>query len=219
MVLAKYKYKKILWWVFLFLLVVFLVVIRLVQNIGYDKKPSERFIIKRVIDGDTIELQGGDRLRLLAIDTPEKNEPFYQKAKDFVSRVALGKTARIVYSNRRRDHYGRLLGYLYVDTLFVNKIILENGLGYLYLFKDNNLNSPEVKELLTAQRNAIHNHRGLWSLPREPEAYYININGSFRFHRPGCRVVSRIKPGHYRIFKTREEALLEGLSPCRICKP
>ncbi|MBN1211671.1 MAG: thermonuclease family protein, partial [candidate division Zixibacteria bacterium] len=110
-------------------------------------------------------------------------------------------------------------GYLYIDSLFVNKVILENGLGYLYLFDDNDPASQPVQELLAAQRRALENKTGLWSLPKEPENYYIAAKGSFRFHRPGCRSVKNIKPGNYRTFKTREEALYEGLSPCRNCKP
>ena len=72
----------------------------------------------RVIDGDTIELSGGDKLRLLSVDTPEKTEQYYSEAKAFLERVALHEKARIEYASTRRDKYGRLLGYLYIDTLF-----------------------------------------------------------------------------------------------------
>jgi micrococcal nuclease len=211
--------RKVINWTVVILLVAIILAFRLVEEIGRDKTPGERFTVKRVIDGDTVELLGGDRLRLLGIDTPEKDEPFYDRARQFLETLTLGKTARIEFGNRRRDRYGRLLGYLYIDSLFVNKVILENGLGYLYLFDDNEPNSPEVQQLLAAQRRALENKTGLWSLPHEPENYYIAANGSFRFHRPGCRSVEKIKPGNYRRFKTREEALYEGLSPCRNCKP
>ena len=55
---------------------VLILLFRLVENIGYDKAPGDRFVIMRVIDGDTVELAGGDRLRLLGIDTPEKGQLF-----------------------------------------------------------------------------------------------------------------------------------------------
>jgi hypothetical protein len=112
-----------------------------------------------------------------------------------------------------------LLGYLYIDSLFVNKAILENGLGYLYLFRHNDLERPETSQLLSAQRKAMEQKRGIWSLPREPEDYYIAKDNSFRLHRPGCSSVANLKPGSYRRFQTREEGLREGLSPCRNCKP
>ena len=164
--------RKVVNWTVVVLLVVIILAFRLVEEIGRDKSPGERFIVKRVIDGDTVELLGGDRLRLLAVDTPEKDEPFYDRARQFLEDLTLGKAARIEYGNRRRDRYGRLLGYLYIDSLFVNKVILENGLGYLYLFKDNDPNSPPVQQLLAAQRTALENKTGLWSLFHHPENYY-----------------------------------------------
>ncbi len=200
-------------------LVAAVLLIRLVEDIGHDETPGDRFIVARVIDGDTFELKGGDRVRLLGIDTPEKDEPYYDEAKQEMTRLSLGKTVRLEYVNNRRDHYGRLLGYAFVDTLFLNKTILENGLGYLYLFDDDDLSHPRSRELLEAQRRAMGKHANIWSLVKTKEDQYIAKENSFRFHRPGCRAAAVLKPGHYRSFKTREEALWEGLSPCRICKP
>jgi len=205
--------------VIVILVTVLILVIRLVEEIGPERQPLDRFLVKRVLDGDTVELLGGDRLRLLAIDTPERGEPFYYEAVRFLDSVSIGQTANIKFAGRRRDHYGRLLGYLYIDSLFINKVILENGLAYLYLFKDNDLDSPEVKELLEAQRSAMAEGVGLWSIQRTPEEFYLAGQRSFRFHRPGCRSVRDLKPGTYRKFATRNEALYIGLSPCRNCQP
>jgi micrococcal nuclease len=213
--------RKRRWFSIIFVIVVALLVLvlRLVEEIGPEKGPNDRFIVTRVLDGDTMELQGGDRLRLLAIDTPEKDEPLCDEATEFLARKALGQVAEVEFANQRRDRYGRLLGYLYIDTLFVNKTIIDSGYGYLYLFADNELNSDQVRTLLDAQRSAIERRVGLWSLPHEPEERYINKEGSFRLHRPSCRSLGELKPGHYREFRTREEGLATGLSPCRNCKP
>lgn len=200
-------------------LIAIIVGFRLVEDIGPEKVPADRFVVARVIDGDTFELAGGDRVRLLGIDTPEKGEPYFDRATGFVDSLVLGRPVRIEYGERRRDNYGRLLGYVYVDSVFINKAILDNGLGYLYLFKDNEISRPEVKELLAAQRAALGRRQGIWSIAHTPESRYIQVDGSFRFHRPGCRSVRDIKIGHYREFLNREEALAEGLSPCRNCKP
>jgi micrococcal nuclease len=209
------------WFSILFVIVVALLVLvlRLVEEIGPEKGPDDRFVVTRVLDGDTMELQGGDRLRLLAIDTPEKGEPLHDEATEFLARKALGQVADIKYANQRRDKYGRQLGYLYVDTLFVNKAIIDSGYGCLYLFDDNDLKSDQVKMLLDAQCSAIERRVGLWLLPHEPEERYINIEGSFRLHRPSCSSLGELKPGHYQEFRTREEAMVTGLSPCRNCKP
>ena len=128
-------------------LVIFIVIIlmvRLYEDIGEDIAPDDRFLVVKVIDGDTVELKGGDRLRLLAIDTPEKDEPFYNEAKSFLAKMALNRNVRITYNRTRRDRYGRLLGYVYIDSIFVNEAIIRKGLGCLYLFQDNERNLSET---------------------------------------------------------------------------
>ncbi|HWR82572.1 MAG TPA: thermonuclease family protein [Candidatus Deferrimicrobium sp.] len=204
---------------FVLLLAVIIVAVRLVEQIGLDRSPADRFTVKKIMDGDTMEFQGGDRLRLLSIDTPEKGERYYKEACEFLSDISLGKTARVEFAGARRDRYGRLLGYVYIDTIFVNKAILENGLGVLYLFKDNEFERPEIKELLAAQRVAMASQVGIWSVERQPEDFYVAVEGSFRFHRPACRDLGELRPDHHRILASREEALYDGLSPCRTCKP
>ncbi|MEW5994513.1 MAG: thermonuclease family protein [Candidatus Zixiibacteriota bacterium] len=206
-------------WAALLILIALVVSFRLVEEIGVDQAPADRYIVKTILDGDTMELRGGDRLRLLAIDTPEKGDPLYDSACRFLERLVLGKPVRIEFAGRRRDKYGRLLGYAYVDSLFVNKAIVRQGLGYVYLFRDQELLRPEVSRILQAQRQALRDSIGLWGLRRVPEEYYIAAAGSFRFHRTGCRHVRNWTPGQVRTFESREAALYEGLSPCRSCKP
>lgn len=211
---------KLIRWTILVIILIIIVGFRLVEEIDEEIVPDERFIVTKIIDGDTVELKGGDKLRLLSIDTPEKGEPLYNEATQFLTDIALGNAVQIEFANKRRDRYGRLLGYLYVDTTFVNKVILENGLGYLYLFKDTDMDRPETEELLKAQRFALKNKLGLWSIPRENEEYYIARIGSFRFHRPGCSNLRKASDDkNSRFFDLRDDALWEGLSPCRKCRP
>lgn len=214
------KFGKIVTTVVVTLLVVAIVSYRLVEKFGPERSPTSRFTVKRVVDGDTVELVDGDRVRLLALDTPERGEKFYDTAKRLLESLVEGKNVRVEYGNARRDRYGRMLAYLYADdTLLTNRVLIDSGLGYLYLFEDNDLSRPEVKEMLTSQRGAMQRKVGLWSVPREAEPYYVATERSFRLHRPNCDAVKNLRPGHYRTFKTREEGLAEGLSPCRECKP
>lgn len=201
------------------LLALAIVAIRLVERIGDDRKPGDRFLIVKVIDGDTVELIGGDRLRLLAVDAPESGEPLHDEATIFLERMALGRTARIEYANKRRDRYGRLLGYLYIDSILINKALVDSGYANVYLFRDNDLNRPEIISLLDAQRSAVNNRVGIWSVVYESERTYINLPGSYRLHRPGCRSIEKSQPSRFIKYTTREEGLLSGLSPCRNCRP
>lgn len=210
------------WWSSALLIIVLatlILVFRLVEDIDPDRGLGDRFVVSRILDGDTMELLGGDRLRLLALDTPEKGEAFYNEATELIARFSLDRTARVEYAHKRRDKYGRLLGYLYIDTLFINKMLIDSGLGYVYLFSDNDLKSDQVRLMIEAQRSAIKRKVGLWSLPHAPEERYINKIGSFRLHRPNCRSLGKLVEGRYRVFSTREEGLATGLSPCRNCKP
>ena len=205
---------------FILIIVILLLTLRLVEDIGQEREPGERFVVIRVIDGDTVELKGGDRLRLLGIDTPEKGERLYDEATELLGRLAMGKMARIEYGANRRDRYGRLLGFLYIDdTLFANRNILDSGLGNLFLFGDQDLEREQFKELLSAQKLAILDKRGIWAIERQPEEYYVLGKNSYRFHRPGCKSVSELSDNRRRVFETRKEALFEGLSPCRNCHP
>lgn len=213
------KSRRVYRWLAVIVLAVVILNIRLVEDIGFDRKPSDRFTVVAIIDGDTVELTGGDRLRLLCIDTPEEGEPYYQEAKSFLVQTVLGKPARIEFANVRRDRYGRLLGYLYIDSLLINEEIIERGLGNVYLFKDTDMGRTETLRMLQAQRQAMSERLGIWSVERVPEPYYVAKDDSFRFHRPGCNSVANLKAGRFRTFKTRQEAMSEGLSPCRNCKP
>lgn len=193
---------------------------RLVERVGDERRPGDRFRIVRVIDGDTVELTGGDRLRLLAVDTPEQGEPLHDRALACLAAWTRNRGIRVEYDRQRRDRYGRMLGFVYVDdTVMVNRLLIDSGLAYVYLFRDDDLGRPEYRQLIESQRKAIERKSGLWALSREKEKYYLATEGSFRLHRPKCPDLHNLKAGHYRTFETREEGLAEGLSPCRNCKP
>lgn len=203
----------------LVLVLLFLLLVRFVSEIGVDQTPDSRFLVVKVIDGDTIELKGGDKLRLLSVDTPEKDQPYYERAKQFVRRVALNQVAEIKFVDTRRDKYGRLLGYLIIDTMNVNQHLLDSGYANIYLFKDNELNSEETRLLLDAQKRAIEKKLGIWSLEKNAEEFYLRSPGSFRLHRPGCRSLDMEHIDRYQKFENRLEAFKLGLSPCRNCQP
>jgi micrococcal nuclease len=201
------------------LLIVLLLLIRFVAEIGHDRAPHDRFKVIRIIDGDTVELLGGDRLRLLGIDCPERGEPFYDSATNYLTRLALDKITQVGFSHRRRDGYGRLLAYMTIDSQFVNAMMVRSGLAYVYLFDDNLADRENIERLLAAQNDAINHGRGIWSVERRPESYYVAKKGSLRFHRPGCSSVKNLSPGEYTKFDSRLEAFRKGLSPCRNCRP
>ena len=90
---------------------------------------SDPFIVAnvtRVIDGDTIEIEGGERIRFAIVNTPEKWEEGWKEAKDYTTERCLGKTAVIDIDNNQDRTYGRLVGLVYcgVEGYFINLELL-----------------------------------------------------------------------------------------------
>jgi micrococcal nuclease len=89
--------------------------------------PSPHLICTRVVDGDTIILSNGEKVRLIGVDTPETVRPntpveYYGKeASAFTKKMVEGKPVRLEYDWQQRDKYGRLLAYVYLmDGTFIN---------------------------------------------------------------------------------------------------
>ena len=121
------KRRRTLWsFVLILLLAVVIVSYRLTERIGPEKQPGDRFTVKRVIDGDTAELLGGDKLRLLSIDTPEKGEKLHDEAMFLLADLAQGKSGRIEFAHNRRDRYGRLHAPILLHVYY--------NLGYFWIF-------------------------------------------------------------------------------------
>jgi endonuclease YncB( thermonuclease family) len=218
MITAKFS----LGWLFAFLIVIPEYAPADTQN-RIAKAPSESInkprieTVVRILDGDTYELADGKRVRLIGVDTPEKGEPFSDAARDFVDSLLLGKDVNIEYDKLREDRYKRLLGYVFLDTIFINELLISRGLAHVYLFKENKRYS---RRLLQAQHQARERKRGIWSLIKPPdEPFYISAGGSYRFHRPLCTLIKNINPRKAVKFKSRDQALDKGLSPCRTCRP
>lgn len=182
-----------------------------------EDKPGVGLYVFRIIDGDTFELSDGRTIRLIGVDTPETDMPFYNEAVALAESLLLGKQITIELDKEGMDKYGRLLIYAYTDSIFVNEMIIGRGLGIVYLFESN---LKQAGALIESQTKARVANLGIWSLPPPPpEDYYVNIAGSYRFHRPLCTAIKRSDPEKRKIFYSREELLDKGFSPCRNCRP
>jgi micrococcal nuclease len=178
---------------------------------------SSKYVVREIIDGDTFVLSDGTQIRLIGIDAPEEGQPFYREAIDLGESLLAGTEVTLIPDRDPRDRYGRLLTYLFVDSLFYNEALIDSGLGSVYLFEKN---TRFADRLIEAQKKARSSRRGIWSLPPPPpEKRYINPQGSLRFHRPLCWHLKGVDISKARRFSDRNEALDIGLSPCRTCRP
>ncbi len=81
-----------------------------------------------VVDGDTIDVEGVGRIRLVGVNTPERGQPGYQEAKDFLEQMCLGKIVYLdIDDEKPRDKYGRILAVIYIDSLNLNAELLRRG--------------------------------------------------------------------------------------------
>jgi len=135
--------------------------------------------VKRVIDGDTLELESGERVRLIGIDTPEihaskklhkdaarskQNVTTIQKlgrrAYEFTKNLVEDKRVSLEFDVEKYDVYKRLLAYVYLkDGTFVNAEIVKQGYASLMTYP------PNVKYadlFVKLYQEARENRRGLW---------------------------------------------------------
>jgi micrococcal nuclease len=136
---------------------------------GFTNAQERWALVQQVIDGDTVKLSTGERVRYIGVDTPELHHPrkpveFYaREAKEFNRRLVEGKRVRLEFDVQRYDRYGRLLAYVYLeDGTFVNAELLRQGYAQLLTIP------PNVKYanmFLELQRQARENRRGLWGRP------------------------------------------------------
>lgn len=81
-----------------------------------------------VVDGDTIDVEGVGRIRFVGVNTPERNQPGYNEAKDYVKSLCLGKKVYLDIDNAKSsDRYGRVLAVVYVNNINLNSDLLKKG--------------------------------------------------------------------------------------------
>lgn len=87
------------------------------------------FLVSYVVDGDTIDLANGERVRLVGIDTPEQGECGSDAATAHLAGLVLGERVRLRISDEDRDGYGRLLRYVDVGGVDAGLRQIEAGLA------------------------------------------------------------------------------------------
>jgi micrococcal nuclease len=139
-------------------------------NETFSPAPSGEWrTVVRVVDGDTLVLDGDERVRLIGVDTPESVDPrrpverYGKKASAFTRRLAEGKRARLAFDSERQDRYGRTLAYVYLeDGTFLNAEIIRQGYGHAYT----RFPFRYTEEFRGYEREAREHRRGLWGTER-----------------------------------------------------
>ncbi len=131
--------------------------------------PTEAVVVE-VLDGDTVVLADGTRIRYLLIDSPEisngKNECFGLEARDINRDLVLNKTVQLEYDEECYDTFDRLLAYISVNGRNINSLMVERGYACALYIPPNGEDQKGYYEALeTAARAA---NRGMWGACEEP---------------------------------------------------
>ena len=178
-------------------------------------------IVARVIDGDTIELECGERVRFIGIDTPEIGEPGANEATQFVREHVYGQQVWLEADGNDRDRFGRLRRYIWLsyptDTqdeeqimaYQLNALLLIHGLADIMI-----LGSPR-NEALFGRIIAEAARDYIYETASSP--LFIGNRNSQIFHTMTCSTLPAERNRIY--FATRDEAIAAGHRACNRCAP
>ncbi len=136
-----------------------------VAGCGTDERcgPSSGTVL-RAVDGDTIELEGGERIRYIGIDTPEstggKDDCYGQEAADRNAELVEGKKVDIEYDVECTDRYDRLLAYISVNGDEINRRLVAEGYACTLFIEPNGADRKGEYRALETQ--AQQQDTGLW---------------------------------------------------------
>ena len=198
---------------------------------------SDAYSVVRVVDGDTIivDMDGTEeRIRMIVIDTSEsvhpdksKNVEYGEIASEFTKSLLEDQAVTLEYDVQERDKYGRILAYVYLDGEMINKTLLEEGHAKVATYPPN---VKYTKDFTAIQEKAREEKKGVWAYDAfeegqtsqntaSDEEYYIANTNTEKFHRPSCKYTADIKEENSMKLEKREEAMQQGLEPCKVCKP
>lgn len=137
------------------------------DSANINKENLQKVRVLRVIDGDTIELEGGQKVRYIGIDTPETVDPrrdpqcFGKEASLRNKELVENKEIYLEKDISETDRYGRLLRYIYLEEngISINEKLVKEGYAAASSYP------PDIKyqeKLKAAEQEARNNQKGLW---------------------------------------------------------
>ncbi len=114
-------------------------------------------IVTKVIDGDTLIVEGGYHIRLLGIDADEKNYPCYQSAKNRLEELVLNKKVTLEKDHTDIDQYGRCLRTIFLEDKNIGVQLVGEGLAVARSYNTDVKHSVEIAK---SEKQAIDNRVG-----------------------------------------------------------
>jgi len=121
--------------------------------------------VREVIDGDTIVLNDGRKVRYLGINAPEHGQPYAWEATNFNRRLVSGAPVRLEFDRIQEDRYGRLLAYVFQGRILVNERLLAEGWAHIFFIPPN---TRYAERFLEVQERAKSAKKGIWKTVQGP---------------------------------------------------
>ena len=131
-----------------------------IQNNQILEFPKEAKV-KRIIDGDTLELSNGQIVRLVGVNAPNNNEEYEEKATEFTKKLIEGKKVNLEYDAYKSDRFGRILAYVFIDNKNLAIELVKRGLARVTIYEKRKPLIYQI-QLLQAQKEAKNKALGLW---------------------------------------------------------
>ena len=124
------------------------------------KNSKDGVIVSRVIDGDTLVLSSGEKVRLLGIDTPERGEFYYKEATERLRGLVDKKEITMKKDVSQVDRYGRLLRHIYLGDIWINAEMVKDGYAKFVVYPPDVSHVEKFREL---EKEAKKEKKGIWS--------------------------------------------------------
>lgn len=125
-------------------------------------------LVVAITDGDTLTVLDAQKvqhkIRLAGIDTPERRQPFGQRAKEVLSALVFQQQVQVI--TEKKDRYRREVGKVIKDGRDVNLAMVVNGLAWHYKKYASEQSASDRLLYASAEDEARSMRRGLWADPK-----------------------------------------------------
>ncbi|MBE6500616.1 MAG: hypothetical protein E7Z80_08760 [Methanobrevibacter thaueri] len=185
-----------------------------------DCKVEEKGICTKVVDGDTIYLDNGKKIRFVGVNTPERGVTGYITSKNFVQKLCLNKKVGIdVDDSKHSDKYGRTLGVVIVKGKNVNEMLLKEGLAEVMYIPPSEFYPYNWADGSTHIPDSYHTYTNTHSDSSSNSGSYVGNSYTGKFHELTCKWGQKISSNNKVKFNSRNDAISQGYHPCRVCNP
>lgn len=185
-----------------------------------------------VTDGDTIEVDGLGKIRLVGVNTPERGQTGYICSKRFVQKLCLNKEVSLdIDDSKYTDKYGRYLAVVIVDGKSLNEMLLKEGLAEVMYIPPSEFYPYDWAPDSNGYSNYVSSYSSSNSGSSSSSSFTAGSTGgsssgsfiasanSHKFHYPSCRWGKKISDKNKITFKSRNDAISQGYEPCKVCQP